>query len=44
MEEGANGMRREVHEGRGGDQSAASEGDRVSYELRVGQLQPRMSR
>ena len=37
-------MRREVHEGRGGDQSAASEGHIISCELRLGQLQPRMSK
>ena len=30
-------MRREVHEGRRGDQSAASKGDIVSNELDVGE-------
>ena len=44
MEGGANGMRREVHEGQGGDQLAASEGHMISYELRIGQLQARMSK
>ena len=44
MEGGANGTRREVHEGRRGDQLAASEGRLVSHEMRVGQLRPKMSK
>ena len=44
MEGGANGVRREVHEEGGGDQLAASEGHVVSYELRIGQSQARMSK
>ena len=44
MEGGANWMRREVQGGRGGDQSAAREGHVVSYELRIGQLEARMSK
>ena len=44
MEGGANRLRREVHEVRGGDQLAASEGHMVPYELRVDQLRRKMSK
>ena len=37
-------MRREVLEGRRGDQSAAGAGHMASYGLRVGQLRARMSK